>query len=267
MSFEDSMLEDGFHDEEEYLEYLMDEADKEWERQRYEQSSWKEEYYEDEEYYDEEDEEYYNELQERYRQWIKDNPLKVQIFWAWLYFDYEWEYRCNEKNIVLDKFEQWQKDEEYCIKELKAYYHDYYPRILKFFEWKVENPIEEILRQPNIEYFQPIEEFPYAQEIPKRDLLVDEMEDYEEWIKNKECYEQWVLSVSDEDKKEFWDMVNEYDFQNDTSIEHIRECIFEQMKDEINSKKEKVMSWFDEDPMRGQKLFYYIKCVQNYFDS
>ncbi len=36
MGFEDSMIEDGFHDEEEYLEHLMDEAEEEWERQQYE---------------------------------------------------------------------------------------------------------------------------------------------------------------------------------------------------------------------------------------
>ena len=36
MSFEDSMIEDGFHDEKDYLEHLMDEADKEWERQQHE---------------------------------------------------------------------------------------------------------------------------------------------------------------------------------------------------------------------------------------
>ena len=105
MSFEDSMLEEGFHNEEEYLEYLMDEADKEWERQQYERTSYQEEYYEDDDYCYEDDEEYYDKLRERYRQWIKEeNPLKFKIFTAWVKFDAEWESRYKEPNIFLDKF-------------------------------------------------------------------------------------------------------------------------------------------------------------------
>lgn len=267
MGFEDSMIEDGFHDEEEYLEHLMDEAENEWERQQYEESSYQEEYDDDEEYYDEDDEEYYDSLREKYRQWIKENPLKHKIFCAWVQFDSEWESRNREKNIFLDKFGQWQEDEDYYIKQLKDYYHVYWPRIVKFFEWKIDNPIEEILRQPHIEYFRPTSEYPYMQEIPDRELLVDELEEFEEWIGNKEKYEQWKSTATDEEKKEFWDMVNENEFQNDTSIEHTRKCILKQMKDELDYTKEKVMSWFDEDTIRGQKLFYLIKCVQNYYED
>lgn len=267
MGFEDSMIEDGFHDEEEYLEHLMNEAEEEWERQQYEQSSYQEEYDEDEEYYYEDDEEYYDKLREQYRQCMKDNPLKHKIFCAWVHFDAEWEDRYKEENIYLDKFEQWQEDEKGCIQQIEDYYHVYYPRILKFFEWGIENPIEEILRQPQIEYFRPTDEYPYVQKIPDRELLVDEMEDYEDWIKNKEKYEQWISTATDEEKKEFLDMVNENEFQYDTSIEHTRECILKQMEDDLDYTKEKVMSWFDEDTIRGQKLFYHIKCVQNYFED
>lgn len=266
MGFEDSMIEDGFHDEEEYLEYLMDEADREYERQQYEQSTYQDDY-EDDNYYDENNEEYYNTLREKYKQWAKNNPLKYKIFIAWIDFDTEWDYE--DDNFVLDKFEQWQNEEDWQMERLKDYYHEYYPRIIKYFEWEIDNPIEEILRQPEIEYFRPISEYPYVQGIPECELLIDKMEDYEEWIRNKKKYEQWVSTASEEEKRDFWDMVIDNEFQNDTSIEHTRDCLLKQLDDDKTSDftKEKVMSWFDEDTIRGQKLFYYIKCVQNYFED
>lgn len=149
MGFEESMIEDGFHDEEEYLEHLMDEADREMERQQYEQSSYQDEYEDD--YYYEEDEEDDEEFRKQYAQWAQENPLRYKIFCAWLNLDEE-----DDKDIdYLDKFVQWQEDEDWQMTRLKDYYNEYYPRIIRYFEWCIENPIEEILRTHNIKYLRP----------------------------------------------------------------------------------------------------------------
>lgn len=267
MGFEDSMIEDGFHDEEEYLEHLMDEAEREWESQQNEQSSY-EEYEDDEEgYY--EDEEYYVNLQEQYRQWAKDNPLKHQVFIAWAYFDTEKDSDSNVDNFILDKFIEWQREEDWQTERMKDYYGDFYPRILLYFEWKMENSIEELIRHPEIEYFYPIEDYPYVQEIPYRDLLVEKVENFEEWIRNKKNFDQWLSTAPDEERKEFLDNINQDFFHRNTSIENVRECLIKHLDDnkELDFIKNKIMVWYDEDGKRGRDLFYMIKCVQNFFEE
>ena len=261
MGFEESMIEDGFHDEGEYLEHLMDEADRIFERQQYEQSLYREEY-EDDGYYV--DEEYYDELREQYKQWAEENPLKNRIFIAWVHFDTEWDYK--DDNFILDKYEEWRMEKEWQMERLQDYYDDFYPRIIKYFEWGIDNPIEEILRQPHIDYSRTSDTYPYIEAIPERELLLDEVIDYEEWIKNKNNFDSWCSKENEEVKKEFFDMVIEHEFNNDTSIEHVRDCILKQM--EIDKEPDfivkKVMNWFDEDGDQGRELFYRIKCLQYY---
>lgn len=263
MGFEESMIEDGFHDEEEYLEHLMDEADRELEYPQYEQSSYQDEC-EDEYYYEEEDDdEYYCCLRKQFVKWAKENPLKTKIFYAWLYFDTEEDYNDND---YLDKFVQWQKYEDEEITHLKDYYQEYYPRIIKYFVWCIENPIEEILRTHEIEYLRPTNEYPYVESIPYRELLIDEMEDFENWVANKKSYEQWLTTASDKEKNDLFAIVNENDFQNDTSNEHVRECLLNHFGEDsvLDFQKKRVMSWFDEDMERGKNLYYTIQCIENY---
>ena len=266
MSFEDSMIEDGYHDEEEYLNYLMDEAEEECKRQKYEKSLYDNEMYDEDDFYVEDDEEHYNELNEEYLQWLKDYPLKHKIFIAWVYYDTDWDYK--DKNFILKKFEEWKQDENWQMSCLKNYYREYYPRIIKYFRWKINNPIEEILRQPylDIEFTIPISEHPYYRMIPQKELLIQEMEDFEDWICTKERYKKWMRTASDKKVKDFLDDIDDFEFQNDTSIEHMRECLLKQLEDDNLSdlEKKKIMRWFDEDTERGCKLFYNIKCVQNF---
>lgn len=269
MGFEESMIEDSFHDEEDYLEHLMDEADREWECQQYEQSSYQEEY-EDDEFYDEDDEEYYEGLLKQYQQWAKENPLKHKVFLAWAYFDTEKDSDSRDDNFLLDRFENWQREEDWQTERMKDYYgDDFYQQILSYFKWKIENPIEEILRQPQIEYFYPTDTFPYVQEIPPRDLLIEEVNEFEEWIELKKKYEQWLSTSSEVNRKEYLDEIIESEFKGDISVGHVKDCMLKQLEAEktLDFTKEKVMKWYDEDGERGRDLFFMIKCVQNFYEE
>lgn len=92
------------------------------------------------------------------------------------------------------------------------------------------------------------------------------MEDFEDWVENKKRYEQWMSTASDKEKNDLFAIVNEFDFQNDTSNEHVRECILKQFGEDnmLDLQKERVMLWFDEDMERGKNLYYTIQCVENY---
>lgn len=57
MSFEDSMIDDGFRDPETYLDYLMDEAERDWERNRYR-------YDDEDDWFDDDDETVYRNYHE-----------------------------------------------------------------------------------------------------------------------------------------------------------------------------------------------------------
>lgn len=268
MGFEESMIEDGFHDEETYLEHLMDEADREWERQQNDESSWddnhsEEEYYEED--YDEGyvDDEWYEEVRKRYQQWIKENPIMQKLFMAWIDCYSEWE---DYEYFILDKFLEWESmEEDWRIGQLKDYYgEDFYQKIYSFFKWQVENPIEEELRPHSIEYFDYSETPPIP--LPDSEVIYSEVWDFEEWIRQKENYEKWLSEASDEEKNVFFKEVDEYEFDGDNSVEHVRDCVLRQLNEDDFSDytRQKIKNWYDRDPEKARDLVYYIRCVENH---
>lgn len=256
MGFEDSMIEAGFHDEEDYLEHLMDEFDKQNETQQ--------EY--DEDINDEYDEEwpdgYYEEESNRYYKWFRENPIKKELFIAWAYTFYEAEK--NNDFFFVDRFMEWEQDEEGHIERLKNYWGKEYEALLSFIVWKQENPMEEILRQPQHEYF----DFRYDPplELSESEVLEYDVEDFKNWINRKKEFEKWFTNTSEEKKREFLNEVDYNEFDDDKSIENIRLCIIKQMDDdkEPDFIKQKVLDWYDSQPEEAGKLFYHIKCVQYY---
>jgi hypothetical protein len=258
MGFEDSMIENGFHDEEEYLEHLIDEADKIFEHQLNRQSSCIEEGNED--FYFQSD---YNELRIEFQHWIRANPIMHKVFLVWFFFYAKRDKKNN--NILLDKFEEWRDNETLQIIKLQKYYGDTYYRIIKYSRWEQDNLIEDILRRPHFKFYYPQNSNLNYNDIPPTELLTDELNNIEEWIENKEKYNQWSSAVSDEIKKQYvnniiWNKLN----AGDTA--YIRECILQQLEEDEEPEylKEEVMNWFELDCNRARELFLYIKCVQDF---
>lgn len=253
MGFEESMMEDGFHDEQEYLDHLMNEADKEFESQQEMKSSWNSYSGEEEDY--EEETDYYYRMRNEMSKWVKENPLKWKFFIVWVHLDTEWNYQ--NKNFLLDKFDEWISDEEEQMERIEDYYGSFYPRLLKYFTWQIENPIEEIIRQPSLEYYSGFSE---------DDMLEERVEDYERYIKDKDKYAEWILSVSPDEKKEYVSDVYDIEFDGDISMSHIRECVITQMKRDDISKKniQKVLDWYDSNGDKAREFCCYIKCVKHF---
>ncbi len=256
MGYEDSMIEAGFHDEEDYLEHLMDEYDKQNETQH--------EYDEDidDEYEEDWPDGYYEEESTRFYKWFRENPIKKELLVAWAYTFYEADK--NNDFFFVDRFLEWEQDEEGCIERLKKYWGDEYEDLLSFIVWKQENPMEEILRQPQHEYF----DFRYEPplELPESEVLEYDVEDFKSWIKRKKGFEKWISTTSEDKKREFLKEVDYNEFDDNKSIENIRLCIIKQMDDdkEPDFIKQKVLDWYDSHPEEAGKLFYHIKCVQYY---
>lgn len=258
MGFEESMIEAGFHDEEKYLEYLMEEFENQDENQQFcdddSDNNETEEYYEGDDYLEEECKKYYA--------WCRNNPIKKELLvvWAYTFFESEKE----NEYFFVNRFLEWEQREKECIEQLKEYWGDKYEELYSFIVWKNENPMEEILRQPQHEYF----DFRYDPplELPESDIIDYDLEDFKYWIKRKQEFDSWINNATEDKKKEFFDEIDYNEFNNDKSIENIRLCIERQLNDdkELDYTKQKVMSWYDTQPEKASKLFYYIKCVQYY---
>ena len=123
MSFEDDMIEDGFNNEMDYLEYLMDQGDAMQEQMRN-----RSEYFYDDDcdyaYLEEERERRKSENQNRrklysqYINWLKDNPEEVEIF----YFESIYCNITNEHSSDLQGWKKWtdnRKNEEQLIQSLR----------------------------------------------------------------------------------------------------------------------------------------------------
>lgn len=253
MGFEESMIEDGFHDEEEYLEHLLDEADDFFCRQQEKKYSYYDEYKEDDEYY-------YDDLDYEYKEWVKKHPLKRRVFNYWLDFICEWDW--NKTKDLLDNFAEWHSQEWWHISQLKRHLGDFYPRMIRYLAWEITNPIEEILRIPNIQQYRPTKEFPYLKIIPEKELIFKRVDDFEEWIEQKTKYKQWLATVTDDKKETFLNRVIQETLNNDISSSHVREYILNQFEKEPGIIKEQITNWFDEDCERGITLFLEIQCVK-----
>ena len=198
MGVEESMIEDGFHDEEEYLEHMLDEADDFFRRQQEKKYSYYDEYKEDDEYY-------YDDLDYEYKEWVKKHPLKRRVFNYWLDFICEWD--GNKTKDLLDNFAEWHSQEWWHISQLKRHLGDFYPRMIRYLAWDITNPIEEILRIPNIQQQRPTKEFPYLKIIPEKELIFKRVDDFEEWIEQKTKYKKWLATVTDDKKETFLNRV------------------------------------------------------------
>lgn len=262
MGFEDSMIEDGYHDEGDYLEHLMDDAEKSWKRQQAMESTWNS-YDEGESFPGEDYDEYYeNIIDNQYKPWIENNPIKFELFIAWLDVFTRMDY--DDNYFFVKKFLEWEQDEATHIEQLKNFYEDFFPRIYSFFEWKTENYIENYLRQPVVYYFDK-DVFPGMRLLQKSEVLQNEVEDFELWIKKKKEYESWLENASSL-AKECYD----YDicdlFDGDVTSNHVYEILQKQIEKEDESVKQLVLEWFWEDREKGKDLYVYIQRVK-YYDT
>ena len=253
MSFEESMIEDGYHDEEEYLEHLLDEADEIFRHQLEDKYSYCDEYEEDDEFY-------YENLDYEYKEWLEKHPLKRRVFMFWLDYICEWDGR--KHNDLLDKFAEWHSQEWWHISQLKRYLGDFYPRMIKYLAWEIANPIEEILRIPNVQQYRPIKEFPYLTIVPEKELIFERVDDFEEWIGKKTKYKQWLTTAADDEKEALVNRVIQETLNNDISSGHIREYILNQLEKQPGIIIEQITNWFDEDCERGISLFLEIQSVK-----
>ena len=253
MGFEDSMIEDGFHDEEEYVEHLLDEADDFFRRQQEKKYSYYDEYEEDDEFY-------YDDLDYEYKEWCEKHPLKRRVFSFWLDFICEWDY-C-KYNDLLDKFAEWHSQEWWHISQLKWHLGDFYPRMIKYLAWEIANPIEEILRIPNVQQYRPTTVFPYLKIVPEKELIFERVTDFEEWNGKKKKYKQWLTTVTSDEEEALTNRIIKELLNNDISSSHVREYILDQFKEKPGIIIEQLSTWFDEDTERGIRLFLEVQCVK-----
>ena len=121
MSFEDSMLDDGYQNEGDYLEHLMDDAERTYRQQQAMEASWNSS---DEggTFHSEDYDEYYeNVIENHYKPWIENNPLKFELFIAWLDIFTNLDY--DDNYFFVKKFLEWEQDEVTHINQLKDYYN------------------------------------------------------------------------------------------------------------------------------------------------
>lgn len=265
MAFEDSMIDAGFHDEEEYLEHLMDEAAEEFCSK---QKETEDNYYDENvvEETDENEDNYKGDLypkeREEYKEWIKENPFLKELFIAWLDIYYPSRSGINE---IIEAFLEWRRDIKYNTSLVENYYGCNYPRIIEYFKWKVDNTIEEILRFPQIEYVGSI--YDPLEELSQEEILLQKVLDFENWLRIKENYKKWVSKATDKEKKQFFEEVKEYYFDKDVSTENIRHYILQQLDDEYPLKilrdiiRDKVLRWFDNDAELACKTIFEIQCI------
>lgn len=272
MGIEESMIEDGFHDEEEYLEHLLDEADDFFRRQQEERNSYQEEsfsYQKGNEKIDSHEYSTRSELENQYYKWRNENPLGNKLFITWVNLDFDWDKKVTYP--FLEKFEWWKRNEgdpNIQTAAIRASYGDFFSRIVEYFKWQLENPIEDMLRLPYVEQYSG--GYPFTKKIPERELLVDRVYKFEDWIKYKKTYDKLFNNASDEKKKEFIEYVNEVEFQNDTSFNHVKECLIEFIDLNIgycNINANEVMVWYVEDEERGRDLFYRIQCIHTFISQ
>ena len=142
------------------------------------------------------------------------------------------------------------------------YYEDFFPRIYSYFEWKTENVIENYLRQP-IVYYIDKEAFPGMRLLQKCEVLKNEVEDFELWIKKKKEYKNWLENASSL-AKECYDYDIRGIFDGDLTCNHVYEIIQKQIEKEDELVKQFVLEWFWEDREKGKDLFVYIQRVKHY---
>ena len=260
MGFEESMIEDGFHDEEEYLVHLMDEAE----------SLWQEEQLENNDSYDDQcncgkgyNLEYYEELEKRYAQWEKDNPLKNELFLAWVscYYGYPFWSMGNEG---MDAFVNWEEDEAIHHNQLESYYGTNYNKIYDYLQWKSKNPVENYLLiwshtrcSIDIQNVEKKSTRKYGGTI----LLLNYVDIYELWMEKARLYEDWKKNTSDIELFLFYRHIEKTFFRGDISIDYIEECL-----DNNGLFLKPVSSMYYQEPEELRKMVFEMECIR-FFSS
>lgn len=250
MGFEESMIEDGFHDEEEYLEHLLDEAEK-----LYAHDNYTEEILDDPSL--QEDDESFDESERiRYANWVIENPLEKEFFCAWLNTDICGTY---STYYIIEKFHEWEKNTEKCKGDLKINYGNLYPQIVEYFLWKIDNKEEDKLIR--YEYNSDLENDYYS--LSLREALLRDVENYQSWLLSKSSYLNWESEISDEEKKKFYEEVVEEEFGGDYSTEYVRKLVFSYIDENDESDTHRFTKWFDDNPQKALEIYFLIKCVQH----
>lgn len=281
MSIEDSMIEAGFHDEETYLEHLIDEAEEITKNRQNHELSW-ESLEREKEFRWEDSDEYNEELEkhiDKYGQWVEDNPFKFQLFIAWIDISYRRDY--DDYYFFIKRFLEWEQNEELCINQLKEKYGDFYQKIVDYFEWKSQNLIENYLRQPEILYYDKTQEYG-IKKLPPDVILKNEVMDYERWVEYKEDYDRWYSKFDDctllpIDLEVHWNAVCRKYFDGnqsifcvnhqDEAIISVRKAIVKQIDAEIEPIKDLILDWFDNNPIEANSLYIRICCIKERIES
>lgn len=260
MGFEDSMIEDGFNDEEEYLEHLMDEAE----------SLWQEEQFENNDSFDDQVDfgkgyglEYYEDLEKRYAQWKKDNPLKNELFLTWVscYYGYPFWSMGNER---MDAFVDWEEDESLHINQLESYYGTNYKKIYDYLQWKSENPVENfLLIKSHIRYSLDLQNVEKKSTRKYGDtlLLINYVDIYERWMEKRSLYEDWKINASDIELFLFYRYIEKTFFRGDISIDYIEECL-----DYYGLFCKPVSPMYYQEPEKLRKMVFKMECIR-FFSS
>lgn len=194
------MLDAGYYDEEEYLEHLHDVAENSWEEQERRSASYTD-YEENED--DGDMEEYYDEIEMgKYKDWIEKNLVEKDLFITWFqifrymdFFDYDY---------LLQEWQEWLHNPDGCIEELKQCFGSDYSRMTTYFSWKSRNYLEEHFRNP---YYETIDSS--GELLSKEDILRNQLDDFEEWMRIKGRYEEWQANASTCELEKLSNMVSE----------------------------------------------------------
>lgn len=222
MGFEESMIEDGFTDEEAYLEHLLDLADEQFYKntgvsynEYLEYEDFDQQTYEDRideyEYVDVTDEE-----RDFYRSWRESNLEESVYFSLWVdtFFG---EGRKPRFEDYVDKLTEYLHASEIHKNELKNHYRGFYEAVVDYLMWKRKNPMYSLFLEECINVIS--DEDSYDHEILNRIV------EYNKWKDEQEAYEQYINQLSELEKQNFYDDINECYFDGEKTQENILNAI------------------------------------------
>lgn len=263
MGFNDSMIENGFQDEEEFLEHIMDEADKEFEKQYKLQQYWDNfpngvvEDDSDDEY---SDDEYYREEWKRYCIWKDNNYTMWNHFWIW--FDTLSSHaKHHGSTAVVDAFLEWEQMSDMFIGQLKNYYGDLYKIIHNILIWEEKHPIQRILEGTFVDFFSNTEDKFECDNIVA--VLTEGLYDVP-WNEVNN-YNKMISNITREERDIFYKKIDKDIFNNNRSIEMM---LFVILKSNLSQNtKEILFKEFIKNPKSSIDEYYQIKCIETYYEK
>lgn len=266
MGFEDSMIEEGFHDEGEYLEHLIGKAEDNWITEYNQRNDFNEYPGSEDDGY--EDEECLEEDRKKYIQWARKNPLEKELFVAWA--NVYWKFTLSTPVQYFQLYiEYWIGNEEYRLYQLESLYGPDFQNVYNYLKWRIENPIENSILLEEFEKNDMEFGFDYSNcppdppiELPECEILLKRVEFYEDWMKSKREYDNWKSNTIGEEKELFFKQIKDVIFNGDISAAHIRRCI--EKEDIYDSIKENILRLFDIAPDKNRDLIYEMECIRFY---